>query len=83
MKQRLLRLPAEIRADLLLMDDRRGVLAAIQTGLTVTGTMGLLATAARHGILDLANAFEKLKRTNFRYRQDTMSALLEEFSGEQ
>jgi predicted nucleic acid-binding protein len=74
-------LAAELHADLLLMDDRRGVMAALERGLSVTGTMGLLARAARHGILDLADAFDRLKRTNFRYRQETMDALLNEVGG--
>jgi len=71
-------LAVELRAELLLMDDRRGVSIALRKGLTVTGTMGLLARAARRGMLDLADAFERLKRTNFRYRQDIMDALLAE-----
>jgi predicted nucleic acid-binding protein len=74
-------LATELHADLLLMDDRRGVTAALQRGLVVTGTMGLLTRAARQGILDLADAFERLKRTNFRYRQETMDAMLKEASG--
>jgi predicted nucleic acid-binding protein len=73
-------LAVELHADLLLMDDRRGVTAALQRGLTVTGTMGLLARAAKHGILDLADAFDRLKRTNFRYRQETMDRLFKESS---
>jgi predicted nucleic acid-binding protein len=73
-------LAVEIHADLLLMDDRRGVAAALERGLTVTGTMGLLARAAKRGILDLAEAFHRLKRTNFRYRQEIMDALLAEAS---
>lgn len=75
-------LAVELHADLLLMDDREGVLAARRRGLTVTGTLGVLGLAARHGLLDLAEAFERIKRTNFRYRQDTMDALLVEASGE-
>jgi predicted nucleic acid-binding protein len=71
-------LAAELHADLLLMDDRRGVVAALKKGLTVTGTMGLLARAAKHGIINLADAFDRLKLTNFRYRQETMDALLRE-----
>ena len=63
------------------MDDRRGVTAALQRGLTVTGTMGLLARAAKHGILDLVEAFDRLKQTNFRYRQEIMDVLLNEASG--
>lgn len=74
-------LAAELHADLLLMDDRRGVIAALERGLTVTGTMGLLARAAKHGLLDLADAFARLKRTNFRYRQEIMDTLLKEADG--
>jgi len=73
-------LAVELHADLLLMDDRRGVAAALQSGLTVTGTMGLLARAAKHGLLDLASAFDRLKETNFRYRQEIMEQLLKEGS---
>ena len=68
-------------ADLLLMDGREGVLAARNKGLTVTGTLGLLGLAAQHGLIDLAEAFDRIKRTNFRYRQSTMDALLSEISG--
>ena len=74
-------LAVELHADLLVMDDRRGVVAALERGLNVTGTLGLLARAAKHGILDLAEAFDKLKRTNFRYRQQIMDVLLNEASG--
>jgi predicted nucleic acid-binding protein len=69
-------LAAELHAELLLMDDRRGVAVALQRGLTVTGTMGLLARAAKRGLIDLADAFDRLKSTNFRYRQETMDTLL-------
>ena len=75
-------LATELHADLLLMDDRRGVKAALQRGLAVTGTMGLLTRAARQGILDLADAFERLKNTNFRYWQEIMDAMLREASGQ-
>jgi predicted nucleic acid-binding protein len=60
------------------MDDRRGVIEALKRGLTVTGTMGLLARAAKHELLDLREAFDGLKRTNFRYRQEMMNAMLAE-----
>jgi predicted nucleic acid-binding protein len=72
-------LAIELRADLLLMDDREAVLAARGQGLTVVGTLGVLGVAGRHGLLDPADAFDRLKRTNFRYRQETMNALLAEF----
>ena len=75
-------LAVELHADVLLMDDREGVLAARSKGLTVTGTLGILGLAAQHGLLDLAEAFDRIKRTNFRYRQDIMDALLAEASGQ-
>ena len=57
-----------LHAELVLMDDRAGVAAARATGLAVTGTLGLLITAARHGLVDLTASLERLKATNFRYR---------------
>jgi len=49
--------------------------------LTVTGTLGVLGLAAQRGLLDLADAFDRLKRTNFRYRQETMDVVLKETAG--
>jgi predicted nucleic acid-binding protein len=69
-------------ADLLLMDDREGVMVARSKGLTVTGTLGVLSLAARRGLVYLADAFARLKRTNFRYRQEIMDALLDQQAGE-
>jgi len=43
--------------------------------------MGLLARAAKYGMLNLADAFDRLKQTNFRYRQEIMDALLHEADG--
>jgi predicted nucleic acid-binding protein len=75
-------LAIQLHADLLLMDDREAVVAARRKGLTITGTLGVLALAARHGLLNLADAFDRIKRTNFRYRQDIMDALLAEAARE-
>ena len=75
------RLPWSLHADLLLMDDREGVIAARSKGLTVTGTLGVLGLAAQHDLLNLAEAFGRLKGTNFHYRQETMDQLLGEISG--
>jgi predicted nucleic acid-binding protein len=69
------------KADLLLMDDRDGVAAARRRGFAVTGTLGLLDLAARKGLVDLAAAFERLKRTSFYYRQGFLDALLAQQAG--
>jgi predicted nucleic acid-binding protein len=63
-----------------LIDERRGTQIAIENGLDVSGTLGVLQRAARKGFLNLGEAFERLKRTNFRYRQEILDKLLNELS---
>ncbi len=70
-------LAIELRADLVLMDDEQGVEVAREKGLTVIGTLGILSRAARADLIDLGSAFDKLKRTNFRYRQEVLDRLLD------
>lgn len=76
-------LAVELHADLLLMDDEDGVLVARGKGLEVTGTLGLLSRAAQRQLLDLADVFERIKRTNFHYRQDIMDQFLADTAGAQ
>jgi len=47
-------LAIERRADLLLVDERRGRGTAISAGLTVTGLLGIVARAKQAGLIDLA-----------------------------
>ena len=65
-------------AGLLLLDDRRGALAARQDGLRVIGTIGMLIDAARQKLLELDVAFEALRATNFRFPPALFDTLLEE-----
>jgi predicted nucleic acid-binding protein len=65
-----------LEADLLLIDDRRGVAAARAKGFEVIGTLGVLDLAARRGIIDLAEALARLRTTNFRRREELFDALL-------
>jgi predicted nucleic acid-binding protein len=51
------------------IDERKGAAVALQKGFEVTGTLGLLTRAAQRGLLDLRGALQRLKGTNFRYRQ--------------
>ncbi|HZL56026.1 MAG TPA: DUF3368 domain-containing protein [Bryobacteraceae bacterium] len=71
-------LAVQLHADLLLMDDEDGVLAARGKGLEVTGTLGVLSRAAQRQLLDLEDAFKRIKRTNFHYRQEIMDQFLAE-----
>lgn len=65
-----------VGADLLLMDDRDGVLAARAHGLRVTGTLGILDLAAERGIIDFTAAIRRLEQTNFRRPAELMNLLL-------
>lgn len=69
-------LASEIGADLILMDDRDGVEFARSQGFAVTGTLGVLDLAARRGLIDLAEAFTRLKATTFHYQQGLLDAFL-------
>lgn len=73
-------LAIELRADLILMDDRAGVLLARSKGFRVAGTLAILALAATHGYIDLAEAFARIKRTSFHYQQEVMDHFLAEVS---
>ncbi len=74
-------LAVELHADLLVMDDEEGVIAARRKGLDVVGTLGVLSRAAQRHLLDLPEAFERVKRTNFRFRQEIMDQFLAEQAG--
>jgi predicted nucleic acid-binding protein len=73
-------LALSLHADLILIDERKGAAVALSKGFDVTGTLGVLRLAARRGLVDLAEAFTRLKRTNFRYRQEILDALLRQES---
>lgn len=75
-EQAAIALAVAVESDLVLMDDREGVAVARRKGLAVTGTLGVLDLAARRGMIDLAEAFTRLKTTSFYYRQGLLDALL-------
>ena len=69
-------LAVELHADMILMDDRDGVRVARSKGFRVAGTLGILAMASTHGLLNLAEAFDRIKRTSFHYQQHIMDQFL-------
>jgi predicted nucleic acid-binding protein len=71
-----------IKADLILMDERKGAAVALSKGFEVAGTLGVLDLAAGRGLVDLAGALDRLKRTNFRYRQELFDVLLKKHAEE-
>jgi predicted nucleic acid-binding protein len=69
-------LAVSVKADLLLIDERRGVRAAQRQGLSTTGTLGVLDLAAERGLIDFAEAVVRLRATNFRRPDGLLDALL-------
>ena len=72
-------LARSLNADLVLMDDRAGVATALSLGLAAIGTVGLLDLAARRGLIDLADAFARLRATSFRCRTAIYDEILVRF----
>ena len=68
----------ELRAELLLIDERDGAAAARERGLAVTGTLAVLDLAAARGWLDLKVMFERLRQTTFRPPLRLMTSMLEQ-----
>lgn len=73
-------LALDLHADLVLLDDRAARTAASELGLTVTGTLGVLAVAGARGLLDLPTAIERLKDTSFQAKPELYTAVLERAS---
>lgn len=70
-------LAREIHAAAVLIDDRAGRNAAMQCGVHVIGTLGLLELAAQRGWIDLPQVLERLQQTNARLDPRLIAAALE------
>lgn len=64
-------LAERIRAELLLIDETAGRTEARRRSLRVTGTLGVLRTAAEAGLIDVRDVLDRLKATNF-YVEDSL-----------
>jgi predicted nucleic acid-binding protein len=69
-------LAISLDADLLLMDDRKGVIVARGKELRVTGTLGVLDLAAQRGLVNFAQAVNRLRRTTFRIPEGLLDSLM-------
>jgi predicted nucleic acid-binding protein len=69
-------LAVELNADLVLIDDRKARKAAIERGLNVAGTINILESASKRGLVILAEAFKKLEQTNFRIAPSLLAEIL-------
>jgi predicted nucleic acid-binding protein len=55
-----------LKADALLMDERKGRREALARGLAVAGTLNILEAAGERGQIDLPEAISRLQQTSFR-----------------
>ncbi len=69
-------LARELGADFLLIDERAGRRAAAERRLRVIGTIGILERAAEQGLLDLAEAFGRVRLTDFRVTDELLEQSL-------
>lgn len=71
-------LAQEFSADLLLVDDKQARQAAVDLGIAITGTIGILDKAARESLIDLKTVIGKIQKTSFRINDDLVRKLIEE-----
>jgi predicted nucleic acid-binding protein len=69
-------LAEELGADQIIIDEIRGRREAQRRCLPFTGTLGVLAAGAEQGLLDLRNAVDCLRKTNFHISGDILDRLI-------
>jgi predicted nucleic acid-binding protein len=75
-EQEAIALAVEVSATLFLVDDRRARRDATERGLHVTGTLGILERAARQDLVDLHQAIDALRQTDFHIADAELEAAL-------
>jgi predicted nucleic acid-binding protein len=76
-EQEAITLAERLKADVILLDERRGRDAARERGLAIIGTLGVLEAAAEAGRIDLRAAIARLQQTSFRAPSALLNEMLE------
>ena len=74
-------LAQSVNANVILLDEKSARRVAIDRGLQVSGTLGIIGEASARGLVDLTAAIERLRTTNFRYSPALLKATLDRFAG--
>jgi predicted nucleic acid-binding protein len=70
-------LAIELKANSLLIDDRKGRNAARGRGIKTVGTLAVLEVAAERRLIGLPETIDRLRRTNFRISERMLQAALQ------
>jgi predicted nucleic acid-binding protein len=68
-----------LKAEIILLDEKSARRLAAERGLSVTGTLGILGDAATKGFVELSDAFDRLRSTNFRCSPVLLKATLDRY----
>lgn len=77
-EQEAILLAEQLKADLVILDDKAARRIAVERGLKITGLLGILKDAARAGLLDLETTFEQLRDAGFWVAPSLLERLLAE-----
>jgi predicted nucleic acid-binding protein len=69
-------LAIELKISAILIDERKGRLAAEQRGILPVGTLNILDSADLRGLLDFEEAVARLRKTNFHVEPALVEALI-------
>jgi predicted nucleic acid-binding protein len=72
-------LAESLDTDMILLDEKSARRVASDRGLKIAGTLGILGEAASRGLVDLAAAIDRLRKTNFRYSPALLKDALDRF----
>lgn len=69
-------LAEQLRADLIILDEKAARKAAQQKKLKITGLLGILDVAASLNLLEISSAIQALQKTNFRAESKLLTLVL-------
>lgn len=71
-------LAEQLKADLVILDDKAARRIAVERGLKIIGLLGILKDATRYGLLDLEATFEQLQDVGFWVAPSLLERLLKD-----
>lgn len=71
-------LASQMKNSLLIIDEKKGRIAALKHGISIIGSLGVLVEAKRKGVIvSVREALSKIEETNFRVSESIKKKVLE------